>query len=352
VHEDGQGTAPVAPVQANPPPAPTDRLPPPLAEAQTSGESAVISAVGTADPRRDADPQALERALWKDARQQMVAKAAALYVQPSSLSANLGLVRAKLLAHSDDFITAVLEKSTPNVGGGGFMLGTMRAAVNVRGVQKSLNQISADERVDFIRNNGDPKISVTIRAWNADAAPDAGAQQSAVAENVLKDRIRSFGFTVVDDSHARPPADFHVDGEVRFKRLSAILPASGLTVEKIVLTSWTVKAIDATTGAEIFHGTAIPEKQRWATQELALQEVGRLIGAEFSQGFFLRYFNFRPKKARLRFSGVPISSNRLSSHRSIEGLERPASRCSAPIVPKFTSGSKPPAPPPSHSNGS
>jgi hypothetical protein len=290
-------TAPTAQTPAGRVPAGTER--------QAGGDSAVISAVGMADPRDGKDPEALERAVWVDARRQMVAKAAALYVRPSSLSANSDIVRTKLLAHSDDFITTVLEQSPPNVGRGGFMLGTMRAAVNVRGVQKSLNQISADERVDFIRNNGDPKIAVSIRMFSPSSDPAGEPQPSAVAENIVKDRIRSFGFAVVDDSQAKPPADFHVDGEVRFKKLSARLPASGLTIEKFVLTSWTVKAVDSKTGEEIYHDTAIPEKQSWATQELALQDVGRLIGAEFSNGFFLRYFDFKPKKARLRFSGVP-----------------------------------------------
>jgi eukaryotic-like serine/threonine-protein kinase len=49
----------------------------------------------------------------------------------------------------------------------------------------------------------------------------------------------------------------------------------------------------------------VPEKQSWATAELALQDVGRLIGEEFNRSFFLQYFDFKPKKARLRFSGLP-----------------------------------------------
>jgi eukaryotic-like serine/threonine-protein kinase len=72
-----------------------------------------------------------------------------------------------------------------------------------------------------------------------------------------------------------------------------------------VLTSWTVKAVDAKSGQEIYHNTTIPENQSWATQELALQDVGHLIGAEFSQSFFLQYFDFKPKNTRLRFSGLP-----------------------------------------------
>ena len=67
----------------------------------------------------------------------------------------------------------------------------------------------------------------------------------------------------------------------RFKKLSAKLPASGLTIEKFVLTSWTVKAVDVKSGEEIYYNTKKPEKQSWPTQELALEDVGRLIGAEF-----------------------------------------------------------------------
>jgi serine/threonine-protein kinase len=275
-------------------------------ESAGNPDSAVISAVGIAalpPPGQTTDDAAAERAVWLDARRQLVAKAAALYVQPSSLNANYGIVRAKLLTRSDDFITAVLQQQQPQTTKDGLMFGTLRASVSVREVQKSINQISHDERVEFIRNNGDPKISVSVRTFTDTDA--AGPQSSSVAENLLKEHIHSFGFTVVDDEHAKPPADFHVDGEVRFKKLSAKLPASGLTIEKFVLTSWTVKAVDMKSGKEIYHNSTIPEKQSWATQELALQDVGRLIGGEFSQSFFLQYFDFKPKKTRLRFSGLP-----------------------------------------------
>jgi serine/threonine-protein kinase len=226
-------------------------------------------------------------------------------VQPQSLNANYEIVRTKLLEHSDEFITTVLHQDPPHQSGDGALYGILQAAVSIRDVQRSLNQISRDERVQFIRNNGNPRISVSVRALPADAEPGSAPEPSAVAENLLKERIRSFGFTVVDDAQARPPADFHVEGDVRFKKLSAKLAASGLTIEKFVLTSWTVKAIDAKSGEEIYHNTEIPQKQSWASEELALQDVGRLIGSEFTQGFFLQYFDFKPKQVQLRFAGVP-----------------------------------------------
>lgn len=274
--------------------------------------TAVISAVGLADPNdprfSKAAPE-IERMVWGDARRQLIAKAVALYVDPASIKTNYAILRNKLLSRSDQYITTVREQTPPQTSAYGLVAGTMRATVKVRDVQKSLNQISRDDRVEFIRNNGDPRIAVNIRAQSAVGDPAAGAQRSAVAENILLERIRSFGFVAVDDQLAKPPADFLLDGEVRFKKLSATLPASGLTIEKFVLTSWTVRAVDAKTGEQVYYNTKIPEKQSWASEELALKEIGRLIGAEFSKDFFLQYFDFGTKKVRLRFSGLPRTAS-------------------------------------------
>jgi serine/threonine-protein kinase len=273
--------------------------------ASASDGSALISAVGFAPAGGQAqDAATAEQAVAADARRQMIAKAAALYVQPSSLNANYAIVRSKLLARSDDFIKTVFQQPTAQRAQDGSSYGIMQAAVRVRDVQKLLNEISREDRVEFIRNNGDPRISVSVRASTSGAEESAAPQTSAVAQNILKEHIRSFGFVVVDDQ-ANPPADFHVESEVRVKRLSARLPASGLIIEKFALTSWTVRAIDVKSGEEIYHNTAVPQKRSWATEELALQEVGRMVGAEFSPNFFLQYFDYKPKEARVRLSGFP-----------------------------------------------
>jgi serine/threonine-protein kinase len=278
------------------------------AAAPTQPGTVVISAVGLADPSdprfAKATPE-IERSVWGDARRQLIEKAVALYVEPKSINTNYAVLRDKLLSHSDQYIATVLEQTPTQTSPYGLVSGTMRASVKVRDVQKSLNQISRDERVEFIRNNGDPRIAVNIRALSAAGDPAAGAQRSALAENILMERIRSFGFVAVDQALAKPPADFLLDGEVRFKKLSATLPASGVTIEKFVLTSWTVRAVDTKTGEQVYYNTKIPEKQSWASEELALQDVGRLIGAEFSKDFFLDYFDFGTKKVRLRFTGLP-----------------------------------------------
>jgi len=265
----------------------------------------VISAVGVVDPsdsRFGGDPALIQAALREDARRQLVEKAVALNVQPASLSQHYDLVTNKLLSRSGDFIESVLQEESPRQDGGLTVLGT-RAVVKVREVQKSLNQMSEDERVDFIRNNGDPRIAVAV----ATRGEAGDAKRSLIAENILKERVQSFGFRTWADEPkpGQKGADFAIEGEARFKKLSATLPASGLTIEKFVITSWTVKCIDKASGEEIYFNTTLPQNGSWATEEAALKDVGRLVGEEFSKNFFLQHFSFVGQKLRLRFGGLP-----------------------------------------------
>jgi serine/threonine-protein kinase len=284
-----------------------------------------ISALGLADPsdpRYQQDKGLLNADLREDARRQLVEKAVTLYIEQGSLTKNYGVVREKLLAKSGDFIQAVLEERQPQLGKDGLMSLTTRATVRVRDVQKSLNQMSADERIEFIRNNGDPKISVAIATKSAEADPAAPGQRSPVAENLLKERIQSFGFRIWNDEqkNAKQIADFAITGEARFKKLSAKLAASGITVEKFVLTSWTVKATDKKSGEEIYYNTRIPEKTSWATEDEALRDVGKLIGEEFSKGFFLSHFHFVGQKVRLKLQDLPDKDTAQQILRELNGL--------------------------------
>ncbi len=281
----------------------------------------VISAVGMADPsdaRLAGDPSLLQAALREDARRQLVEKAVALNIQSASFSQHYDLVSAKLLSRSGDFIESVLQEDAPQKGASGVATLTTRAVVKVREVQKSLNQMSEDERVEFIRNNGDPGISVTVTT----RGESGEAQRSPIAENILKERVQSFGFRTWGEAPAKGQkgADFAIEGEARFKKLSATLPASGLTIEKYVITSWTVKCIDKATGEEIYFNTTLPQNGSWATEEAALKDVGRLVGEEFSKTFFLQHFRFAGQKVRLKFGGLPDKSVLPRLQRELTGL--------------------------------
>jgi eukaryotic-like serine/threonine-protein kinase len=294
-------------------PAPPASPTPPVV-ASTSGAmpsaapgTVVVTALGLADPtdaRYRDDTSALRAAVRADSRSQAVAKALGLYVRQSSLAQHYDALRKTLLARSGDYITSVLRESAPQLGKDGLMYVTTQAVVNSKALQKSLNQMSRDERIDFIRNNGDPKISVRVATRDADR-PDAPAQASQIAENVLKERIKSFGFRTWSADSGDAKADFDVVGEARIKKLTARLQASGLTITKFTLTSWTVKCTDRASGEEIYFNNTLPKGVgSWASEELALSAIGGKLADEFSRDFFLQHFGMSGQKSVLRLSGT------------------------------------------------
>jgi eukaryotic-like serine/threonine-protein kinase len=302
--------APVAP--AAPVAAVASNAPPP--EAGTL----VISALGLVDPqdaRFSGNMAAAQLEARNDAKRQLVEKALALYVDKASIDKNYGLLQSKLLSNSGAFIRSVLQEGAASAGKDGLVEMPTRAVVSLRDMQKSINQLSREERIEFIRNKGDPRISIRI-----DIGSDGGAmarERSQLAENVVKDRIKSFGFRVwaaEGDNASAPnaqPADFAIRSEVKVKQLSTRLPASGLTITKTALTSWTLKAVEIGTGEEVYLSTRLPAGKSWASEEQALADIGKLVGDEFSRNFFLQHFSFRTQKATLMFTGLPEAGSAL-----------------------------------------
>ncbi len=228
-----------APASATPPspvapPAPA-KAPAPLPVA-TPG-TVTISAVGLvdpADPRYKGDKALQQDDARADAKSQVVAKALGLLLDSKSLAKHYDLLKTKLLSNSGAYIETVVRESEPRVGKDGLMAVTTEAVVNVKALQKSLNQMTRDERVEIIRANGDPKVSVQVTVRDSDQ-PDAPPQTSPVAENILKERIKTFGFRTWAEGapEGKAGADFAVRGEAKVKKLSARLEASGLPGDQV-----------------------------------------------------------------------------------------------------------------------
>ena len=293
--------------------------------------SIIVSALGLVDPkdpRFKGDLAAAQAEARADAKRQLVEKVLALNVEGGSLNKNYALIEKKLLAQPGAFIKTVLREGAPTAGKDGLIETETRAVVKVREVQKSLNQLSKEERIDFIRNNGDPKVSIQMTLANADTALVLLPTRSQLAENVLKERIKSFGFrvwSVEGDAKTGPAgkvADFLVQGEAKVKLLSAKLPASGITVTKTVLTSWTVKAIDRASGEEIYLNTVTPQGKSWASEDAALLDIGKLMGDEFSKGFFLQHFSFGLRRTNLNVTGLPNAHVARLLLRELRGLRQ------------------------------
>jgi len=292
-------------------PAPVAAAPAPVAAPSEPG-LLTISAVGFADPAKfNGDTAAAGAEARADAKRQLIEKAVALYVSHDSLNRNYQWVQDKFLPRSAEFIKTTIAEDAPQLGKDGLIAMTTRASIRVKDVQKSLNQMSDKERIDFIRNNGDPKIAVQMVISYAESAQAVPSTRSQLAENAIKERIKSFGFrtwSTEGETRTGPEAkaaDFQIVGEVKVKQLSAKLAASGLTITKTALTSWTVKAIDKGTGEEIYTNTKMPKNTSWATEDAALAEIGKLVGDEFSKNFFLAHFSFGAQNVNVSFSGLP-----------------------------------------------
>jgi serine/threonine-protein kinase len=329
------GASPPLAQQSVPAPAGVPAAAPQAAGAVPAGDppqeagNVIISALGMVnpnDPRFNGNEAAAQAEARADAKRQLVEKVLGLYVEGNSLNSNYALIEQKLLSQSGSFIKTVLQEGTPVMGQDGLLETETRAVLRVREVQKSLNQLSKEERIDFIRKHGDPRVAIEMTLANADTAQALPAARSQLAENVLKERIKSFGFRVwTSDSEAAAgpnakAADFLVQGEAKVKLLSAKLPASGITVSKTALTSWTVKAIDKSTGEEIYLNTVTPKGKSWASEDQALVDIGKLMGEEFSKNFFMQHFNFGISRTRLNVTGLPDAQTAHSLLRELRGV--------------------------------
>jgi len=301
---------------------------PPSAPPKSDPGSVRISAVGLidpTDPRYQSDKALLQTDLRADAKGQLVSKALGLLLDAKSLAKNYDVLKDKLMSNSGSYITTVLRESEPRMGKDGLMSVTTEAVVNVKAVQKSLNEMSRDERIDLIRANGNPKVSVQISVRDADQ-PDAPPLASPVAENILKERIKSFGFRTWSEGEMGPDgskkgADFQVQGEARIKKLSARLQASGLTVTKFAMTSWTVKCIDRDTGEEIYYNTTMPTGVgSWPSEEEALKAIGTKIADQFSRDFFLQHVSVTGQKVSMVVEGMPDAASEDLLARELVGL--------------------------------
>jgi len=278
---------------------------------KTEPGTMVISAAGfvdPSDPRYANDKSQLAADLRADSKGQLVEKALGLMVDTSSLAKNYDVLRERLMANGGTYVTTVVEESAPRLGKDGLMSMTTQAVVNVKALQKSLNQMSRDERIQFIRAGGDPRISVRIAVTDADQ-PGAPPLPSQLAENLLKERIKAFGFRTWSEEApdaAQQGAGFLVQGEAQIKRLSMRLPASGVVVTKYALNSWTVKCIDRMSGEEIYFNTALPKALgSWASEGEALNAIGAKIADEFSRDFFLQHVYVTGRRISLTFDGMP-----------------------------------------------
>ncbi len=300
---------------------------PPVRAVDPGAGRVIVSAVGLADAstaRYRGDTSSLQRDALTDSNRQVIEKALGLLVDRQSLAANYDALET-LLSNSDDYIESAVRQNDPRIGKDGFVSVTTQAVVNVKALQKSLNEMSRRDRLELIRARGDPKISLSISVRDSDQL-GAPAHASSVAENILKERIKSFGFrTWSDDAPSadarRGMPDYTVRGEAGLKKLSMRLEASGIVITKFTLTSWTVKCVDRATGEEIYFNTTLPiVVGSWPSEEQALRAIGAKVADEFSRDFFLDHLGIASRTAVIAVDGMPNGAMRAVFERELVGL--------------------------------
>lgn len=187
--------------------------------------------------------------------------------------------------------------------------------------------------MSLIKRRGDPTISVAVAVRDATRTSDVEAENSPIAENILKQHFVDFGYRVWSEDYTRllrqeagarktkrRMADFSVIGEAKFKQATVTLQASGIQLTRHILTSWTVKCINNNSGEEVYFNNKVPRKKAWADEDQALENIGRLIGREFSKGFFETQLLSPAKRYRIQLSGLPDYDSALLFRKEFVGL--------------------------------
>ena len=296
-------------------------LAPSIATSADKAETLIVTAEGLADPNAEMykkDKGLMVEDLRRDAQRQAIEKAVGVYVESSTLVENYLLIEDKVLSKSKGLIKQILEQSPPRLGENGLMHMQIKAEVFIADVKTALQSLSRENRLSLIKEHGNPTISVAVVVRDAKRSSDDVPENSSIADNILKEHFVNFGYRVWSEAYTqllqqdagaaksnRKVADFSVIGEAKFKQTSINLKASGLQVTKHVLTSWTVKCINNHTGEEIYFNNKVPKNKAWADEDQALEDIGKLIGEEFSKDFFESQLLKPSQKYQIQLTGLP-----------------------------------------------
>lgn len=280
------------------------------AKPKENAKTIIVSAEGLVDANADIyvkDKGLMLDDLRKDARRQIIEKSVGVYVDSSTLVENYTVINDRVLSKSQGLIKEIIKESEPWLGKDGFMHILMKAEVYIGDVKTAIQDLSKERRISIIKEQGNPKIAVRIFVKDAERSVDNIKERSNVAENVLKEHIKGFGYTVwSDDANTKDKqSDFLIEGEAKFQKLSHVLPASGVRIEKFVLTSWSVKCLNTHTGEEIYFNNKVPQKKSWNSEDAAVEEIGKMIGSEFSRDFFAEHLQQPSRIYQLKLAGLP-----------------------------------------------
>jgi len=273
--------------------------------AQLRPSTIIVSAEGLADPNFYKDQTLAYDEALRDAKRQAVEKAVGCFVSSQSIVENYTLVRDRVISKSDGIIKNVLK-----IVNGGVVW--IKAEVLAKPLRDSLRQLSRMERMQFIREQGNPTFAVNMTVRSPESPGRKLECDVCIAE--VQNRLKRFGYKVIDEDEAvkvreeriklmltrgfsqeiasvfvKHPGDISVEGSIKLKK-SPIVHIGGVEVQTTLLTAWALQAVDNHTSEVIFsENFRPPQGTAYNDEDEAIMEVGRKVGNLFSQDIFKDY---------------------------------------------------------------
>ncbi len=290
-------------------------------------ESIEITAIGVADANAEIykkDRGLMLDNLRTDAKKRAIEKAVGCFVSSETIVENFQMIKDRVVKSSSGMIKRIISEGKPEIKKDGFAYLEIKAEVRLGAIENALTELSQKERISLIKEKGNPKISVSIQLEN-----NKGTAQSEIAENILKEKLSSFGYRVWSKKEGKGKrrfrkrkTDFLISGKAKIFTNKLKSSYTDLEIEEFLLNSWTITCEDELTGEEIYFNNQIPKNKRWGSEDLAIKDIGELIASEFNQGFFDKQLMKVSTICQLEIENIPSFTHAKNFQKEILTLRK------------------------------
>ncbi len=287
----------------------------------------IVVAEGLSDANFYKDRRVAYDEALKDAKRQALEKAVGAFVSSRTLIENYQTISDTLETRYQGFIKRIIKIVDGREQQDGFYHVWIKAEVYTKPLGEAVKRFTTEERRQIIKQYGNPTFAVKI-----DVISDENQriiQQCDVCETEIADRLRRFGYRLVDwqgmedyirnqakllnvetgelasakYSISKKPSDILVLGQVKLRRNRPVVIA-GMTVQTVSLTSWSIRAIATHTNQIIFSKNFRPSKKAYNDEDEAIMDVGRMAGRLFSSDIFKNYVASPVREINLAVYGI------------------------------------------------
>jgi len=309
--------------------------------AETGTLTIAVTAEGLSDPNFYKDQAVAYDEALRDAKRQAIEKAVGCYVSSEMIVQNYELVKERITSKSEGFIQKITQKENIGVLEDGFYHVRIQADVLTKPLTLAIAKMSRDDLIEMIEQKGNPGFAIAIQARYADGR----IEDCLVCNTEITDHLKKFGYKIISpgfagqiqenriksmlDKGLQPElasryllrcSDVSISGQVSFTR-SPTVKIAGIPVSTVLLTAWSLSAVDNHTSEIIFSRNFSPKKRKaYNNDQEALMDIGHQIGANFSKDVFKDYIMRPTHKILVIFSGITKRRLAKKNKKRIVGL--------------------------------